>query len=50
MLIPYTTAQRHLKGTTWLDDVLCSASSEGAIPSARDHITDLLRARHRIAR
>jgi putative ABC transport system permease protein len=48
ILVPYTTAQRHLKGTTWLDDALCSASSEAAIPLARDHITDLMRARHRI--
>jgi putative ABC transport system permease protein len=49
VLVPYTTAQRNLKGTTWLDDILCSASSEAAIPLARDHITDLLRNRHRIA-
>jgi putative ABC transport system permease protein len=48
MLIPYTTAQRNLKGTLWLDDVLCSARSEGDIPPARDHITDLLRDRHRL--
>jgi putative ABC transport system permease protein len=49
VLIPYTAAQRYIKGTTWLDDVLCSASSEAAIPLARDHITDLMRERHRIA-
>src|SRR5262245_26385326 len=48
ILIPYTSAQRFLKGTTWLDDVLCSARSEAAIPPARDHITDLIRDRHRI--
>src|SRR4029079_9785374 len=36
------------KGTTWLDDVLCSATSESGIPRARDHITDLLRDRHHI--
>jgi putative ABC transport system permease protein len=49
VLVPYTTAQRHLKGTTWLDDILCSASSEATITPARDHITDLLRDRHHIA-
>jgi putative ABC transport system permease protein len=49
ILIPYTTAQRHLKGTLYLDDVLCSATSEAAIPGARDHITTLLRDRHRLA-
>jgi ABC-type antimicrobial peptide transport system permease subunit len=32
----------------WLDDVLCSAVSEADIPSAREHITDLLRYRHGI--
>jgi putative ABC transport system permease protein len=48
VLVPYTAAQRYIKGTTWLDDVLCSASSEAAIPLARDHVTDLLRDRHRI--
>jgi putative ABC transport system permease protein len=49
ILVPYTTAQRHLKGTQWLDDVLCTASSEATIPAAREHMTDLLRIRHRIA-
>jgi putative ABC transport system permease protein len=48
VLLPYTTAQRNLKGTLYLDDILCSAKSEADIPSARDHITDLLRYRHRI--
>jgi putative ABC transport system permease protein len=49
ILVPYTVAQRDLKGTTWLDDVLCSAASEAAIPFARDHITNLMRDRHRIS-
>jgi putative ABC transport system permease protein len=48
ILMPYTTAERHLKGTTWLDDILCSATSEAAIPRVRDRITDLLRQRHKI--
>jgi putative ABC transport system permease protein len=48
VLLPYTTAQRSLKGSLYLDDVLCSAVSEADIPSARDHITDLIRYRHRI--
>jgi putative ABC transport system permease protein len=25
---PYTMAQRKIKGTTWLDDILCSAVSQ----------------------
>jgi len=49
VLVPYTTAQRVLKGTLYLDDILCSAVSEAAIPSAREHVTDLLRDRHHIA-
>jgi putative ABC transport system permease protein len=48
VLIPYTTVQRYVNRITWLDDILCSASSEGAIPTARDQITDLLRDRHHI--
>jgi putative ABC transport system permease protein len=49
VLVPYTTAQHQLKGSLYLDDVLCSAVSEAAIPSAREHVTDLLRDRHHIS-
>jgi putative ABC transport system permease protein len=48
VLIPYTTVQRYVHRITWLDDILCSASSEASIPTARDQITDLLRDRHHI--
>jgi putative ABC transport system permease protein len=48
ILIPYSSVQRYVKRQVWLDDILCSASSEGAIPTARDQITDLLRDRHHI--
>jgi putative ABC transport system permease protein len=49
VLVPYTTAQHQLKRTLYLDDVLCSAVSEAAIPSAREHVTDLLRDLHHIS-
>ena len=31
VILPYTTAQRKLKGITWLDDILCSAVSPDAV-------------------
>jgi len=49
ILIPYTTAQRNLLGRTWLDDGMCSAASDAAVPLAQAHIVDLLRIRHRIS-
>ena len=48
VLVPYTTAQRYLLGRTWLDDGMCSASSDAAVPLAQAHIIDLMRARHHI--
>ena len=48
VLIPYTTAQRYLLGRTWLDDGMCSASSDAAVPVAQAHIIDVMRVRHRI--
>jgi len=50
MVLPYTTAQKKLrgKGFTWLDDILCSAVSPQAVNPAIDEITQLLRQRHQI--
>lgn len=48
VLIPYTTAMRHLKGSVTLDDIMCSASSDVAVPAAQEHIVTLMRDRHRI--
>ncbi len=48
ILIPYTTAQRKVKGIDWLDDILCSAVSQDAVRPAQDQITSLLRERHHI--
>jgi putative ABC transport system permease protein len=50
VLMPWTTAQAKIrgKGFTWLDDILCSAVSMGAVNPAIDAATALLRQRHRI--
>ncbi len=48
ILIPYTTAQRKVKGIDWLDDIMCSAMSAEAVRPAQDEVTLLLRERHHI--
>jgi putative ABC transport system permease protein len=50
MMMPWTTAQRKLKGrgAEWLDDVLCSAVSPDAVNPAVDAIKALMRQRHHI--
>jgi len=48
VLIPYTTAQKKVKGIDWLNDILCSAVSTDAILPAKESITLLLRERHHI--
>jgi putative ABC transport system permease protein len=51
ILLPYTTAQKKLRGRgiDYLDDVLCSATSQGDVDSAVAAITALMRQRHHIA-
>ncbi len=48
IILPYTTAQKKLKGVTWLDDVLCSAISQDAVKLAGKQVGALLRERHRL--
>ncbi len=48
LLLPYTTAQRKIKGIHWLDDIMCSISSRELVPKAQDEIVALLRLRHRL--
>jgi len=48
IMLPYTTAQRKLKGVTWFDDVMCSAASAEDIPAIIAASTALLRVRHHI--
>ncbi len=48
VIMPYTTAQKKIKGNPWLDDIVCSAVSADAINPAIQQITALLRERHHI--
>ncbi|HEY1957468.1 MAG TPA: ABC transporter permease [Polyangiaceae bacterium] len=48
--VPYTTAMKKLRGggETWLDDILCSASSSASMSSSIAEIDALLRQRHHL--
>ncbi len=48
VLMPFTTAQRKIKGITWLDDILCSAVSQTAVKVAGQEATAVLRDRHHL--
>jgi putative ABC transport system permease protein len=48
IIVPYTTAQKKLKGINWLDDILCSAVSPEAVKTAGQEATALLRDRHHL--
>lgn len=48
ILVPYTMAQKKLAGHIWLDDIMCSAASQEAIPEATQQIMALMRERHRV--
>ena len=47
-LMPYTTVMKKIKGQTWLDDILCSATSAGVVDEAEQEIAALLRQRHHL--
>ncbi|HLW43389.1 MAG TPA: ABC transporter permease [Candidatus Acidoferrales bacterium] len=46
--MPYTTAQRKISGTNWVDDIFCSAASPEAIGPAQDLAERVLRERHHL--
>src|SRR5438445_5680919 len=48
VVIPYTTVQKRITGTFWLDDIFCSAVSREAMPEATGDIMALLRERHHL--
>jgi putative ABC transport system permease protein len=48
VILPYTMAQKKLKGITWLDDILCSAVSQSAVKMAGQEATAVLRDRHHL--
>ena len=48
IILPYTMAQKKIKGITWLDDILCSAVSQDAVKMAGQEATAVLRDRHHL--
>src|SRR6266849_181873 len=48
IILPYTVAQKKLKGITWLDDILCSAVSQDVVKVAGQEATAVLRDRHHL--
>ena len=48
--VPFTTAQKKITGTTWLNMIHVQAVSAEATALAQEQIEDLLRQRHRIQR
>ena len=48
VVMPFTTAQKRIAGTFWLDDIFCSAVSREAMPEATKQIIGLLRERHHL--
>jgi putative ABC transport system permease protein len=49
VLIPYTTAQTRLSGSTFIGQILVSAYSPDAIPTAQEEVRTLMREAHRLA-
>ena len=48
IVMPYTTAQKRLTGTFWLDDIYCSGVSRETMREATKQIIGLLRERHHL--
>ncbi len=48
IVLPYTTVMKKIKGSTWLDDILCSAVSQDAVKLAGRQAAALLRDRHHL--
>ena len=48
LLMPYSTVMKKIKGQTWLDDIMMSATSASVVDRAEEEIATLLRDRHHI--
>jgi putative ABC transport system permease protein len=48
VLLPYTTAQRRVKGITWVDEIMCSAVDPLDMPRVEEQIAWALRLSHGI--
>ena len=49
VILPYTTAQKKLKGTIWLDDIVASAISQDSVKPAGEQAEAVLRDRHHLS-
>src|SRR6266850_7068739 len=47
-LMPYTTVMKKIKGQTWLDDIMCSATSSQVLDQAEQDIAVIMRERHHL--
>jgi putative ABC transport system permease protein len=48
IVMPFTTVEKRIAGTFWLDDIFVSANSRDAMPEATKQIIGLLRERHHL--
>ncbi len=48
VVLPYTTVQKRITGTFWLDDIFCSATSRETMAETTRQIVGLLRERHHL--
>src|SRR5437016_9768282 len=48
VVLPYTTVQKRITGTFWLDDIFCSAASRETMAETTRQIVGLLRERHHL--
>jgi putative ABC transport system permease protein len=48
IVMPYTTVQKRITGTFWLDDMFCSATSRETMTETTRQIVGLLRERHHL--
>ncbi len=48
VIMPYTAMMKKVKGQTWLDDIMCTATSARVVDQAEQDIEALLRERHHI--
>jgi len=48
VIVPYTMAQKKIKGIDWLDDILCSAVSQESVKLAGQEAAAVLRDRHHL--
>ena len=48
LLMPYTSVMKKIVGHTWIDDIMCTATSAAVVDRAEEEIAVLIRERHHI--